>query len=244
VRFSQQLLFIESQPHFGAEFTDLLPRNNNTAGSALNCNLISAEEIRDGFSMSNLISLPRTVVTKANLLTELRTLVAEHLGVDVEDINLHSHFADDLGLDPLDVLELAILVEERFPNLEIMEGGELSFFGDLIEQIQFVDDQRTRTISWNSENWNCTTSWRSGRFSSDAASREILTTIFLYRIDGLGGALPAQELEFFVFKGIAGLETSGHAHGIPCSGPDRQETGAPDLPHDRVDNFGRNVAEP
>jgi acyl carrier protein len=104
--------------------------------------------------MTNLIAVPRAPVTKSNLVTKIRTLVAEHLGVDVEDINVNSHFADDLGLDPLDVLELAILVEERFPNLEIMEGGELSFFGDLIEQIQFVDNQRARMISWNSEHRN------------------------------------------------------------------------------------------
>jgi acyl carrier protein len=102
--------------------------------------------------MTDLIPMPRAVMTKANLVTKVRTLVAEHLGVDVEDINLNSHFADDLGLDPLDVLELVILVEERFPNLEVMEGGELSFFDDLIEQIQFLNNQTARMISWNSEN--------------------------------------------------------------------------------------------
>jgi acyl carrier protein len=104
--------------------------------------------------MTNLMHVPQAVVTKANFLTKVRTLVAEHLGVDIGDINHNTHFVDDLGLDPLDVLELVILVEERFPNLEVMDRGELSFFGDLIEQIQFVDSQRARMISWNSENWN------------------------------------------------------------------------------------------
>jgi acyl carrier protein len=97
--------------------------------------------------MTNLITVPPRVATKANLLTKVRALVAEHLGIDVEDINLNSHFADDLGLDPLDVVELVILVEERFSNLEVIEGRELLFFGDLIEQIQFVGSQRTRTVS-------------------------------------------------------------------------------------------------
>jgi acyl carrier protein len=105
--------------------------------------------------MTNLIPGPPGVVTKANLLGKVRTLVAEHLGIDVEDINFNSHFADDLGLDPLDVVELVILVEERFPNVEVMEGQELLFFGDLIEQIQFMDNQRARMISWaESENRN------------------------------------------------------------------------------------------
>jgi acyl carrier protein len=89
--------------------------------------------------MTNLTPVPPRVVNKANLLPKLRTLVAEHLGLNVEDIKVNSHFADDLGLDPLDVLELVVLVEERFPDLEVIEGRELSFVDDLIEQIQYVD---------------------------------------------------------------------------------------------------------
>jgi acyl carrier protein len=120
--------------------------------------------------MTNLMPVPQAAATKANVLSKVRTLVAEHLGVAIEAINLNSHFADDLGLDPLDVLELAILVEERFPNLEVMDGGELLFFGDLIEQIQFVDRQRAGLISWNSESWN--TDYR-GRNDADRTIRTI-----------------------------------------------------------------------
>jgi acyl carrier protein len=105
--------------------------------------------------VTNLIPVPQAMVTRANLLINVRTLVAQHLGVDAEDITLNSHFADDLGLDPLDVLELVILVEERFSNIEVMEGRELSFFGDLIEQIRFVDSQKARMISRvDSDDWN------------------------------------------------------------------------------------------
>src|SRR5262245_49534774 len=97
--------------------------------------------------MINLIPVPQGVVTKAKLLTEVRRLVAEQSGIDVEDINLDSHFANDIGLDPLDVLELIIFIEEQFPNLEVIERRELSFFGDLIEQIHFVYNQRIRMVS-------------------------------------------------------------------------------------------------
>src|SRR5262245_10331936 len=90
--------------------------------------------------MPNLMPVPQAVGTKTNLLTEVRIIIGEHLGVDIEDISLNSHFADDLALDPLDVLELIILVEERFPNLRVRQDRELSFFGDLIEQIQCVDN--------------------------------------------------------------------------------------------------------
>ena len=100
--------------------------------------------------MTNLISGPRRVVANAKLLTKVRTLVVEQLGIDIEDINVNSHFANDFGLDPLDILELVILIEEQFPNLVVIERRELSCFADLIEQIQFVDNQMTRPI-WHGE---------------------------------------------------------------------------------------------
>ncbi len=44
----------------------------------------------------------------------LTDLIAEHLGVDAEEITAETSFADDLGADSLDVAELAIAVEDRF----------------------------------------------------------------------------------------------------------------------------------
>jgi len=78
---------------------------------------------------------------RARLFTEIRTLVAEHLGVDVGHITVDSHFEDDFGLDPLDVLELTIFLEEQFPQLEVAEDRELLTFDDLMNQIHFVDEK-------------------------------------------------------------------------------------------------------
>jgi acyl carrier protein len=78
---------------------------------------------------------------RARLFAKIRTLVAEHLGVDVGRITADSHFEDDFGLDPLDVLELTIFLEEQFPQLEVAEDRELLTFDDLMNYMHFVDEK-------------------------------------------------------------------------------------------------------
>jgi acyl carrier protein len=80
---------------------------------------------------------------KADLLTKIRTVLAAHFGVDVKYITPDSHFANDLGLDWLDTIELIILVEEQFPNLEIVERWQIASVADLIRQIRIVDNEWT-----------------------------------------------------------------------------------------------------
>jgi acyl carrier protein len=71
------------------------------------------------------------------LAIKIRTVIAEHLRVDVDSIGVDSHFRDDLGLDLLDVVELTILLEEELVNREITDANEeLEFVGDLIHHIE------------------------------------------------------------------------------------------------------------
>ena len=44
---------------------------------------------------------------------DFRTLIANHLGVDVKRVTDEAHFTDDLGADWLDRLELMIVNHER-----------------------------------------------------------------------------------------------------------------------------------
>ena len=46
---------------------------------------------------------------------DVRTLIAHQLGVDVKRVTDEAHFADDLGADWLDRLELMIEIEAQFP---------------------------------------------------------------------------------------------------------------------------------
>lgn len=52
--------------------------------------------------------------------TDVRELIAEQLGVDVEQVTDEKNIVDDLDADSLDVVELVIGIEEQF-DIEIPE---------------------------------------------------------------------------------------------------------------------------
>lgn len=67
---------------------------------------------------------------------KIRKTIAEHLGIGEGEIKLESKFQEDLGVDSLDIFEIAMELEEEF-NLEIsnedLEG--IKTIGDLVEYI-------------------------------------------------------------------------------------------------------------
>jgi acyl carrier protein len=65
-------------------------------------------------------------------INEVRTLVARQLRVDIEFVTSETHFADDLGADSLDRVELMLAIEDQFAGVEITD--------DDVEQIQVVGD--------------------------------------------------------------------------------------------------------
>ena len=68
----------------------------------------------------------------------LRTLIAEYTGVNAERVTDEAHFSDDLGLDWLDRLELMILIEDEFADIEISENdaNQIEVVGDLIRILE------------------------------------------------------------------------------------------------------------
>ena len=64
----------------------------------------------------------------------VRTLIAEYLGVDANRVTDEARFSDDLGLDWLDRLELMILIEDEFAEIEFSESDatQIEVVGDLI----------------------------------------------------------------------------------------------------------------
>jgi acyl carrier protein len=71
------------------------------------------------------------------LANKICAYIAEHVGLDVESVDIDSHFEDDLGLDWLDTVELMILVEEQFAAGEVTyEADQIEFVGDLIRHIE------------------------------------------------------------------------------------------------------------
>ena len=68
---------------------------------------------------------------------KIKTLLAEQLDVDAEEMSLDTKIADDLGADSLDVVELLMSIEDEFeveiPDEEI---EKLKTIGDVVEYIQ------------------------------------------------------------------------------------------------------------
>ena len=75
---------------------------------------------------------------------DVRTLIANQLGVDVKRVTDEAHFTDDLGADWLDRLELMIVIEDRFADVVITDEDidQIEVVGDLIRHIENVDNER------------------------------------------------------------------------------------------------------
>ena len=72
------------------------------------------------------------------LFERLAKLIAEQFGVDPEEITMRTSFAEDLGADSLDIVELSMALEEEF-NVEEMSEEEISGIatvGDLVDYLQ------------------------------------------------------------------------------------------------------------
>ena len=77
---------------------------------------------------------------------DVRTLIANQLGVAIKRVTDEAHFTDDLGADWLDRLELMIVIEDRFADVVITDENidQLEVVGDLIRHIENVGNERRR----------------------------------------------------------------------------------------------------
>lgn len=71
------------------------------------------------------------------MLEEIKTIIAENLGIDVEKITEESSFNEDLGADSLDLFEMVMSLEDKF-GIEIptedLEG--MGTVGDVVNYIK------------------------------------------------------------------------------------------------------------
>lgn len=70
------------------------------------------------------------------IFEKVRSIIAERLSLDEDEIKLDSHFADDLGADSLDVVELIMALEEEF-DIEIPDedAEKVSTVQNVVEYI-------------------------------------------------------------------------------------------------------------
>ena len=79
----------------------------------------------------------QTTAANESVAMNVRSLVAEYLGVDANRVSDEAQFFNDLGADWLDRLELMIGIEEHF-DVEIDDDDieKLTAVGDLIRFIE------------------------------------------------------------------------------------------------------------
>jgi acyl carrier protein len=70
-------------------------------------------------------------------MDKVKEIVAEQLGVDVEEVTAEASFIDDLGADSLDTVELVMALEEEF-GIEIPDedAEKISTVKDAIAYIE------------------------------------------------------------------------------------------------------------
>ena len=69
--------------------------------------------------------------------SKIKTIIAEQLGVNPEEVTPNASFVDDLGADSLDTVELIMALEEEF-NVEIPDedAEKMKTVGDAIKYIE------------------------------------------------------------------------------------------------------------
>lgn len=71
------------------------------------------------------------------LTDEVKAIIAEQLGVKVEEVTDNASFVDDLGADSLDTVELVMALEEKF-GVEIPDedAEKMSTVGEAIKYLE------------------------------------------------------------------------------------------------------------
>lgn len=71
------------------------------------------------------------------LFRRVRTLVAETLGVEEDEVVPEASFEDDLNVDHQELLDLIVAIEEEFGvKVDDAEMGDLETVGDLVEYLE------------------------------------------------------------------------------------------------------------
>jgi len=74
------------------------------------------------------------------ILDEVKEVVAEQLGVNVDEIKEDSKFVDDLGADSLDVVELVMALEEKF-DIEIPDENAEGI-ATVADAVKFIEEAK------------------------------------------------------------------------------------------------------
>lgn len=76
-------------------------------------------------------------MSENSIESRAKQIIIEQLGVDFSELTASAHFANDLGADSLDTVELTMAMEEEF-NLEIPDevAEKLETVGQVVEYVK------------------------------------------------------------------------------------------------------------
>lgn len=121
--------------------------NNNEIGQALSAvsalKGIKYKQNEAATSSSFASSLAReTVSTESDIALQIRKLVVDKLGVSLSAVTNNTSFANDLGADSLDIVELIMELEKEFGvSIPDDEAEKLRTVGQAINYIERIKNQ-------------------------------------------------------------------------------------------------------
>lgn len=71
-----------------------------------------------------------------DIFKKVQSIVADQLGVDIKTVTLEAKFAEDLGADSLDTVELVMAIEDKF-SIEIPDE-DAEKISTLQEAVNFI----------------------------------------------------------------------------------------------------------
>lgn len=75
----------------------------------------------------------------AEIFDRVQEIIAQQLGVDKSQVTKNANFADDLGADSLDTVELVMAIEEEF-SIEISDEAAENI-ANLEQAVEFIKSQ-------------------------------------------------------------------------------------------------------
>ena len=75
-------------------------------------------------------------MNKVEILTKVSTIISENIGIDVNEVQLNSHFINDLGCDSLLLAELIMILEDKFGlRITDLEAEKLQTVGNIVDYV-------------------------------------------------------------------------------------------------------------
>ena len=79
----------------------------------------------------------------AEVAQKVKSIIAEQLGVKIEEVTETASFVDDLGADSLDTVELVMALEEEF-GIEIPDE-DAEKMTNVGEAVRYVEEKAAKT---------------------------------------------------------------------------------------------------